>query len=211
MADKRAFKSSNNSVHSGNYHVVWTPRYRRKGLVCGVDVRLKEIVHEVADALPCEIPEPEAMPDHGHRPAEVDPRCAIHRFVKDVKGRSARLVREGLIGSQAACRRFGQPRPSWRRWGMRHWQSSTSPWRTRKTCRPGNTHVSVSTLSNQCTATSPARAVGCVASPLQHGTGRTPAGLGVGRKAHRQARRVSPVKAAQENLVKRAKTGRTCP
>ncbi|KAB2903720.1 MAG: IS200/IS605 family transposase, partial [Anaerolineae bacterium] len=48
MADKHALKSSNNIVYSCKYHVVWTPKYRRKVLVRGVEVRLKEIVHEVA-------------------------------------------------------------------------------------------------------------------------------------------------------------------
>jgi len=48
MANKRAFKSKKNSVYSCKYHVVWTPKYRRKVLVGGVDVRLKEIVYEVA-------------------------------------------------------------------------------------------------------------------------------------------------------------------
>jgi hypothetical protein len=54
MAKKHAF-IGNNSAHSWNHQVVRTPRYRRKGLVLGIDVRWKEIAPEVADTLPYEI------------------------------------------------------------------------------------------------------------------------------------------------------------
>jgi putative transposase len=93
MANKCAFKSNKNIVYSCKYHGVWTPKYRRKVLVRGVDVRLKEIVHEVADELQCEIFELEIMPDHVHLLCEVDPQLGIHRFVKRVKGKSSRWLR----------------------------------------------------------------------------------------------------------------------
>ena len=39
---------SNNTVsYNIHYHVVWYPKYRRKVLVKGVDVRLKQIIREV--------------------------------------------------------------------------------------------------------------------------------------------------------------------
>jgi putative transposase len=93
MANKCAFKSNKNIVYSCKYHGVWTSKYRRKVLVRGVDVRLKEIVHEVADELQCEIFELEIMPDHVHLLCEVDPQLGIHRFVKRVKGKSSRWLR----------------------------------------------------------------------------------------------------------------------
>lgn len=94
MKSNRKFKSNNNIVYSCKYHVVWTPKYRRSVLVQGVDVRLKEIAHEVANELQCEILELEVMPDHVHMLCEVDPQFGIHRFVKRVKGRSSRLLRQ---------------------------------------------------------------------------------------------------------------------
>ena len=98
MANKRSFKSNKNIVYSCKYHVVWTPKYRRKVLVRGVDVRLKEIVYEVADELQCEIIELEVMSDHVHMLCEVDPQFGIHRFVKRVKGKSARMLRQEFDG-----------------------------------------------------------------------------------------------------------------
>jgi putative transposase len=94
MANKDSFKSNSNIVYSCKYHVVWTPKYRRKVLVRGVDVRLKEIIHEVANELQCEVLELEVMPDHVHMLCEVDPQFGIHRFVKRVKGSSSRTLRQ---------------------------------------------------------------------------------------------------------------------
>ena len=94
MEDEHSFKSNHNILYSCKYLVVWTPKYRRKVLVDGVDVRLKEIVQEVADELRCGILELEVMPDHVHMLCEVNPPLGIHRFVKRVKGRSSRLLRQ---------------------------------------------------------------------------------------------------------------------
>ena len=94
MANKHSFKNNNNIVYSCKYHVVWTPKYRDKVLVRGVDVRLKEIIHEVANELQCEVLELEVMPDHVYMLCEVDPQFGIHRFVKRVKGKSSRLLRQ---------------------------------------------------------------------------------------------------------------------
>lgn len=93
MGKNRTFKSNHNVVYSCKYHVVFCPKYRRKVLVDGVDIRLKEIIQEVATEFHCEILQLEIMPDHVHILCEVDPQFGIHRFVKYVKGRSSRLLR----------------------------------------------------------------------------------------------------------------------
>ena len=42
----------------------------------------------------CNLIELETMPDHVHLLVECDPQYGIHRLVKQVKGRSSRLLRE---------------------------------------------------------------------------------------------------------------------
>ena len=59
----------------------------------GIDIRLKEIIQQVADELECEIIELEVMPDHVHILCEVDPQLGVHKFVKRIKGRSSFLLR----------------------------------------------------------------------------------------------------------------------
>ncbi len=88
------YKSNLNVVYSCKYHVIWCPKYRRSVLVKGVDVRLKEIIQDVATECRSEILELEVMPDHVHLLVEVDPQFGIHRLIKLMKGRSSRLIRE---------------------------------------------------------------------------------------------------------------------
>jgi putative transposase len=59
-----------------------------------VDVRLKEIITAASLELQAAVIEMEIMPDHVHLLVEVDPQFGIHRLVKQLKGRSSRLLRE---------------------------------------------------------------------------------------------------------------------
>lgn len=88
------YKTNNNIVYSCKYHVIFCPKYRRRVLVDGVDVRLKEIILEVCAETKCEIIELEVMPDHVHLLVWCDPQFGIHRLVKLIKGRSSRLLRK---------------------------------------------------------------------------------------------------------------------
>lgn len=88
------FKSNRNVVYSCKYHVVWCPKYRRPVLVDGVGARLKEILHQIAEELRSEIIELEIMPDHVHLLCGTDPQFGICRLVKQLKGRSSRLLRQ---------------------------------------------------------------------------------------------------------------------
>jgi putative transposase len=62
--------------------------------VGGVDIRLKEIIHQTVTELQAEVIELEVMPDHVHILCEVDPQFGIHRLTKRLKGRSSRLLRQ---------------------------------------------------------------------------------------------------------------------
>ena len=88
------YKSNNNVVYSCKYHVVWCPKYRRPVLVSGVDARLKEIIQGVCTESKAELLKLEVMPDHVHLLVEVDPQYGIHRLVRQIKGRSSRLLRQ---------------------------------------------------------------------------------------------------------------------
>lgn len=87
------YKSNNNVIYSCKYHVVWCPKYRRKVLIDGVDVRLKELIKEICNKLDAEIIEMEIMPDHVHLLMEVDPQYGIHKVVKQLKGYSSKILR----------------------------------------------------------------------------------------------------------------------
>lgn len=88
------YKTNNNVCYSCKYHVVWCPKYRRKVLVGGVDTRLKELLLQTAAEHAADIIEMEVMPDHVHLLLEVDPQYGIHKVVKQMKGRSSRILRQ---------------------------------------------------------------------------------------------------------------------
>ncbi len=88
------YKSNKNITYSCKYHVVWCPKYRRKVLIHGVDVRLKEIILEVANEFNSEVIEMEVMPDHVHLLIEADPQFGIAKVVRYMKGRSSRFLRQ---------------------------------------------------------------------------------------------------------------------
>ena len=91
---ERQFKSNRNITYSCKYHVVWCPKYRRPVLVNGVDIRLKEILHEVVSGTTGEILELEVMPDHVHILVDIDPQYGICKLVRHMKGRSSRYLRQ---------------------------------------------------------------------------------------------------------------------
>lgn len=94
MWDVDEVRSNNNVVYRCTFHVVWCPKYRRKVIDGAMDVRLKEIIREVCAEREAPIVELETMPDQVHLLVSCDPQYGIHRLVKQIKGRSSRLLRE---------------------------------------------------------------------------------------------------------------------
>jgi putative transposase len=88
-----AYRSTNCTVYSAKYHLIWCPKYRRRVLVDGVDVRLKELIADVAGEHAATVIEVEVMPDHVHVLIEIPPTVPLSMFVGAVKGRSSRVLR----------------------------------------------------------------------------------------------------------------------
>ncbi len=87
------YKLNRNIVYSCKYHVVFCPKYRRKLLIDGVDIRLKELVIQVCEKENIDLFEMEVMPDHVHLLLEVDPQYGINRAVKQIKGVTSHVLR----------------------------------------------------------------------------------------------------------------------
>jgi putative transposase len=63
-------------------------------LIDQIAERLKAILREIAAEHQATVLELEIMPDHVHLLCEVDPQYGIHRLVRQMKGRSSRLLRQ---------------------------------------------------------------------------------------------------------------------
>lgn len=88
------YKSNRNVVYSCKYHIVWCPKYRRSVLNDFVQRELKTIIEEVCGLRKSAILAVELMPDHVHLLVEVDPQYGIHKLIKEIKGKSSRILRE---------------------------------------------------------------------------------------------------------------------
>lgn len=86
-------RSNNNVVYRCTYCVVWCPKYRRPVIEGAVDMRLQQIIRDVCGDRDAPVIELETMPDHVHLLVGCDPQYGIHRLVKQVKGRSSRVLR----------------------------------------------------------------------------------------------------------------------
>ena len=88
------YKSNHNVVYSCKYHIVWCPKYRRKVLVDSVAGRLKELISSMSQEFQVELIDLEIMPDHVHLLVDVDPQFGVHNFIKRIKGRTSRILRQ---------------------------------------------------------------------------------------------------------------------
>ncbi|MHB8244326.1 MAG: IS200/IS605 family transposase [Acidimicrobiales bacterium] len=88
------YRTSNKTVFSAKYHLIWCPKYRRRVLAGEVEARLAGIVREVCATQRVDVIGLEIMPDHVHLLAEIPPSVVLSRFVQVLKGRSSRLLRQ---------------------------------------------------------------------------------------------------------------------
>lgn len=88
------YRTNNNIVYSCKYHIIWCPKYRRKVLVGAVETRLKELVYEISSELKAEVIEVETDKDRIHMLVEVDPQFGVSNYVKKLKGKTSRILRD---------------------------------------------------------------------------------------------------------------------
>lgn len=88
------YRHKTTSVSLINYHLIWCPKRRRRVLVNAVQVRLDGLIREVAAELDCTVLAVEIMPDHLHLFLSAPPTLAPHQIVRQIKGRSSRVLRQ---------------------------------------------------------------------------------------------------------------------
>lgn len=94
LGNDAVYNQSNGIVYKNQFHIVFCPKYRRKVLVEGIDVRLREVLYQIAFEKEIEIKSIEIMPNYVHMCIEFDPRLTLHKIIKQLKGNSSRILRE---------------------------------------------------------------------------------------------------------------------
>ena len=74
------------------YHIVFTPKYRRKAIYGQYREDLKEIIKILCKYKGIEIIEGHMMPDHVHLLVSILPRISVSSFMGYLKGKSALMM-----------------------------------------------------------------------------------------------------------------------
>lgn len=74
------------------YHIVFTPKYRRKIIYNKLRKDIKEIIQDLCKWKGVEIIEGHAMPDHIHLLVAIPPKISVSQFMGYLKGKSAMMI-----------------------------------------------------------------------------------------------------------------------
>ena len=87
-----AVKRTSHAVYDAQYHIVWTPKYRKWVLRGDIQQRVKELFQEIADNHNIDIDTMEVAPDHVHLFVSFPPRYSVANVVGKLKSISASVI-----------------------------------------------------------------------------------------------------------------------
>ena len=74
------------------YHIVFTPKYRRKIIFAQLRDSIKEILQSLCKYKGVEILEGHLMPDHIHMLVSIPPKISVSSFMGYLKGKSTLMI-----------------------------------------------------------------------------------------------------------------------
>ena len=80
------------AAYDTSYHLVWSPKYRKRILEGALAARVEEMFREIADSYGITIDEMEVSPDHVHLFCSFPPRYSIAQVVGMFKSLSGRAI-----------------------------------------------------------------------------------------------------------------------
>lgn len=90
----KQLEKSRSATYNIGYHIIFCPKYRRKVLTGQIEIRLKEIIRQVAIENDWEIDTLEVMPDHIHVFLKATPMDSPANIVARMKARSSFELRK---------------------------------------------------------------------------------------------------------------------
>jgi putative transposase len=85
-------RRTSHAAYDSAYHLVWSPKYRKKILQGAIAQRVREMFEEIAGQYDITIEEMEVSPDHIHIFCSFPPRYSIAQVVTRFKSLSARAI-----------------------------------------------------------------------------------------------------------------------
>ncbi len=99
-------------------HIVWVTKYRYHVLEGDVQLRCRELVHQICDSEDVRILKGVLSKDHAHIHVEYPPKLSVSDLVKRLKGRTSRKLQEEF------------PKLKKRYWGRHFWAIGYGAWST---------------------------------------------------------------------------------
>ena len=100
---KEIFMQLNNLNHSTwdcKFHVVFTPKYRKKVLFGLIRKQLKDVFHRLSRQKGCVIEEGYLMKDHVHMLISIPPKYSVAKIIGFIKGKSSIWVAQNIANKQ---------------------------------------------------------------------------------------------------------------
>ena len=91
---KRDYRTTNKTLYSCQYHVIWCTKYRRKVLDTHIQGRLKQLIREKQDEYGYYIREVETQVEHVHLLIEIPPTNSVDKMIGKIKGYTSKVLRE---------------------------------------------------------------------------------------------------------------------
>ena len=89
------FRKSSHAIYNTEYHVVWTPRYRRKIFVSGVREYTQELLKNLDDLDPdIEVIKVNAPLDHVHAVIVIPPRISVADAIGFIKSQTSGALKQ---------------------------------------------------------------------------------------------------------------------
>ena len=86
----------NHATWDCKYHVVFTPKYRKKLLFGKIKRHLGQVFHDLARRKECRIEEGHLMPDHVHMLISIPPKYSVAQIIGYMKGKSSIWIAQNV-------------------------------------------------------------------------------------------------------------------
>ena len=100
------FNHLNHATWECKYHVVFTPKYRKKLLFGKIKRHLGQVFHDLARRKECRIEEGHLMPDHVHMLISIPPKYSVAQIIGYMKGKSSIWIAQNV---ERKMRNFSRP------------------------------------------------------------------------------------------------------
>ena len=90
------FNHLNHATWECKYHVVFTPKYRKKLLFGKIKRHLGQVFHDLARRKECQIEEGHLMPDHVHMLISIPPKYSVAQIIGYMKGKSSIWIAQNV-------------------------------------------------------------------------------------------------------------------